>query len=106
MDSFSSDSDPQTDVIVNTISENMDLEQGAVSRAILEAAGDNLQVAVLTKAEGSSLLYGDVVITDGYNLECQKVFHAVCPFWDNGAGRAERVSCWTGPGPVLKICRV
>ncbi|XP_013872543.1 poly [ADP-ribose] polymerase 14 [Austrofundulus limnaeus] len=79
-----------TDVIVNTISKNMDLQQGAVSRAILEVGGDLLQVAVLNEVGGTSLSYGDVVFTDGYKLRCQKVFHAVCPFWDNGAGGAEK----------------
>uniref|UniRef100_A0A3Q3AEE2 Poly [ADP-ribose] polymerase n=1 Tax=Kryptolebias marmoratus TaxID=37003 RepID=A0A3Q3AEE2_KRYMA len=79
-----------TDVIVNTIAENMNLQQGAVSRAIEDAAGDGLQDAVLIEAGASMLSYGDVVITDGYNLHCRKVFHAVCPFWDNGGGQAEK----------------
>lgn len=69
----------------------MDLQQGAVSRAILEAAGDNLQVAILTEAGVTTLQYGDVIITDGCNLRCQKVFHAVCPYWDKGGGQAEKV---------------
>ncbi|XP_017288568.1 protein mono-ADP-ribosyltransferase PARP14-like [Kryptolebias marmoratus] len=82
--------DQRTDVIVNTIAENMNLQQGAVSRAIEDAAGDGLQDAVLIEAGASMLSYGDVVITDGYNLHCRKVFHAVCPFWDNGGGQAEK----------------
>ncbi|XP_037535922.1 protein mono-ADP-ribosyltransferase PARP14 [Nematolebias whitei] len=82
--------DQTTDVIVNTIAATMDLQHGAVSRALLEAAGDNLQVAILTEAGVSTLQYGDVVITDGCNLRCQKVFHAVCPYWDNGGGQAEK----------------
>ncbi|KAM4615976.1 protein mono-ADP-ribosyltransferase PARP14-like isoform 2-T2 [Polymixia lowei] len=78
--------DQFTDVIVNTVSENLNLSQGAVSKAILEAAGPGLQSAARMKA---MLPHGDVIVTDGFNLKCQKVFHAVCPFWDNGAGRAE-----------------
>ncbi|KAM9360379.1 protein mono-ADP-ribosyltransferase PARP14-like [Symphorus nematophorus] len=81
--------DQTTGVIVNTISEKMNLNQGAVSKAILQAAGSSLQSAVLTEARVAQLQYGDVVITDGFNLRCRKVFHAVCPFWDNGAGQAE-----------------
>lgn len=82
---------PQTDVIVNTISEDMNLNQGAVSKAILQAAGHGLQSAVRSEARARALPYGDVVITDGFNLKCQKVYHAVCPFWNNGAGQEVRV---------------
>lgn len=82
---------PQTDVVVNTISENMNLNQGAVSKAILEAAGSKLQSAVRSEATATTLRYGDVVVTDGFDLMCRKVFHCVCPFWDNGAGQAEEV---------------
>nr|XP_046242508.1 protein mono-ADP-ribosyltransferase PARP14-like isoform X2 [Scatophagus argus] len=81
--------DQTTAVIVNTISENMNLNQGAVSKAILQAAGPSLQAAVRSEAGVAMLNYGDVIITDGFNLKCQKVFHAVCPFWDNGQGQAE-----------------
>uniref|UniRef100_A0A4W6DZF5 Poly [ADP-ribose] polymerase n=1 Tax=Lates calcarifer TaxID=8187 RepID=A0A4W6DZF5_LATCA len=81
--------DQKTDIIINTISENMNLNQGAVSKAILEAAGPGLQSAVRSEAGVATLQYTDVVVTDGFNLSCQKVFHTVCPFWDNGAGQAE-----------------
>ncbi|XP_053181167.1 protein mono-ADP-ribosyltransferase PARP14-like [Scomber japonicus] len=81
--------DQMTDVVVNTISENMNLNQGAVSKAILEAAGSRLQSAVRSEAGATTLRYGDVVVTDGFDLTCRKVFHAVCPFWDNGTGQAE-----------------
>lgn len=80
--------DQATDVIINTISENMNLNQGAVSKAILQAAGSSLQSAVRSEAGAATLPYGDVVITDGFNLMCRKVFHAVCPLWDK-EGRAE-----------------
>lgn len=83
---------PQTDVIVNTISDTMNLNQGAVSKAILLAAGPSLQQAVNSEAGVAKLPSGKVVVTDGYNLMCRKVFHAVCPFWDDGAGQAEAVS--------------
>lgn len=79
-----------TDVIVNTVADNMNLNQGAVAKAISTAAGENLQMAILTEAGVSALQFGDVVITDGYNLRCQKVFHGACPFWDNGGGQAEK----------------
>ncbi|XP_031600671.2 protein mono-ADP-ribosyltransferase PARP14-like isoform X1 [Oreochromis aureus] len=81
--------DQTTDVIVNTISEDMKLNQGAVSKAILSAAGGSLQDAIYSEVRGNTLRHGEVVVTDGYNLTCHKVFHAVCPFWDNGGGQAE-----------------
>ncbi|XP_073321468.1 protein mono-ADP-ribosyltransferase PARP14-like isoform X2 [Pagrus major] len=81
--------DQTTDVIVNTISDTMNLSQGAVSKAILLAAGQSLQQAVISEAGVSRLPFGKVIVTDGYNLMCRKVFHTVCPFWDNGAGQAE-----------------
>ncbi|XP_034055195.1 protein mono-ADP-ribosyltransferase PARP14-like isoform X3 [Gymnodraco acuticeps] len=84
--------DQTTDVIINTISANMDLIQGAVSKAILQAAGPGLQRAVLTEGGATALPEGDVVITDGFNLNCRKVFHTVCPYWNNGAGHEELIT--------------
>ncbi|KAK2901584.1 protein mono-ADP-ribosyltransferase PARP14-like isoform X1 [Channa argus] len=79
-----------TDVIVNTIADDMNLNQGAVSKALLEKAGPRLQSAVRFEAKATMLQSGDVIITTGFGLSCQKVFHAVCPNWDNGAGQAEK----------------
>ena len=82
----------QTDIIVNTISENVDLGTGAVSNAILQAAGPQLQSAARFEAGSGRLTYGKVLVTDGFNLRCRRVFHAVCPPWDHGAGQAEEVN--------------
>ncbi|CAL9707735.1 unnamed protein product [Knipowitschia caucasica] len=82
--------DQTTDVIVNTIAENMDLQQGAVSKALLQAAGSGLQAAVLSStSQADTLTVGEVVDTDAFNLRCKKVFHTVCPPWDKGAGLAQ-----------------
>lgn len=70
----------------------MNLKQGAVSSAILQAAGPGLQVAVSSAAGVTVLRSGVVIVTDGFDLKCQKVFHVVCPVWDDGAGQAEDVS--------------
>lgn len=69
----------------------MDLKLGAVSKALLEAAGQGLQNAVHSEATATMLTYGEVIITDGFRLKCQKVFHVVCPYWDDGDGQAEEV---------------
>uniref|UniRef100_A0A3B3INF9 Poly [ADP-ribose] polymerase n=1 Tax=Oryzias latipes TaxID=8090 RepID=A0A3B3INF9_ORYLA len=75
--------DQTTDVIINSVARDLDLTQGVVSKAILEAAGPELQRAVLSE---SGLSSGRVVVTDGFNLRCQKVFHVACPAWDGGRG--------------------
>ncbi|KAL6472150.1 hypothetical protein MHYP_G00183380, partial [Metynnis hypsauchen] len=81
--------DALSGVIVNTISEDVDLSKGAVSKALLQAAGPQLQAEArsnLAAIGSSNLRYGDMVVTSGYNLNCQRVFHTVCPFWHGGAG--------------------
>lgn len=69
----------------------MSLNQGAISTAILQAAGQGLQSAVRTEAGVATLRYGDVIITKGFKLKCQRVFHAACPPWDRGNGQAQEV---------------
>lgn len=86
-----SDLSPQTCIIVNTISETMNLNQGAISKAILEAAGPGLKSAVRTEAGVAILRYGDVIITKGFKLKCRRVFHAACPMWDDGTGQVQEV---------------
>ncbi|XP_060765229.1 protein mono-ADP-ribosyltransferase PARP14-like isoform X2 [Neoarius graeffei] len=83
--------DARSDVIVNTISEDLDLSKGAVSRALLNTAGPQLQAEIrstMREVGTSRLNPGDLVPTNGYNLHCQKVFQTVCPFW-NGGTRSE-----------------
>ncbi|XP_051767270.1 protein mono-ADP-ribosyltransferase PARP14 isoform X3 [Ctenopharyngodon idella] len=81
--------DARADVIVNTISEDLDLSKGAVSKALLQTAGHQLQSEITTAARSNNLNYGEMVITDGYKLKCRKVFHVVSPFWKQGS--ADRV---------------
>ncbi|ROL54451.1 Poly [ADP-ribose] polymerase 14 [Anabarilius grahami] len=77
--------DACADVIVNTISEDLDLSKGAVSKALLQTAGRQLQSEITRTAHSNNLNYGEMVITDGYNLKCRKVFHVVSPFWKPGS---------------------
>ncbi|XP_036404127.1 protein mono-ADP-ribosyltransferase PARP14-like [Megalops cyprinoides] len=79
-----------TEVIVNTISNNLDLSMGAVSKAILSAAGQELQAAIKKACSTAQADYGDLLITEGCDLKCKRVFHVVCPGWDKGAGKAEQ----------------
>lgn len=59
--------------------------------AILREAGPKLQEAILREARVAQLDPGSLVVTDGFNLTCQKVFHTVCPPW-SASGQAKKVS--------------
>ncbi|XP_073672142.1 protein mono-ADP-ribosyltransferase PARP14-like [Paramisgurnus dabryanus] len=91
--------DAKTDVIVNTISEDLDLSKGAISKAILQAAGHQLQKEITTTVPAGRLNYGKMVITDGFNLKCKRVFHVVCPFWQGGRASEDRVL-----GQIIRDC--
>ncbi|KAI9535155.1 hypothetical protein NQZ68_007246 [Dissostichus eleginoides] len=65
--------DQQTDVIVNTTSEDRDLKIGEISKALLQKAGYEMQ-----KEISKVSLTGRLLITNSYNLKCKKVFHTVC----------------------------
>ncbi|XP_060945027.1 uncharacterized protein LOC133022028 [Limanda limanda] len=81
--------DATTEVIVNTVSEDLELNKGAVSNAILLAAGPELQQLInAQKARGS---FGEVIVTDGCRLKSKKVFHAIAPYWEKGQGGTERI---------------
>ncbi|GAA6082690.1 protein mono-ADP-ribosyltransferase PARP14 isoform X2 [Tachysurus ichikawai] len=79
--------DARSDIIVNTISEDLDLSKGAVSKALLDAAGSQLQSEINSHIKSFGRFrknYGDLVDTKSYNLNCQRVFHTICPFWRGG----------------------
>ncbi|XP_064806772.1 protein mono-ADP-ribosyltransferase PARP9 isoform X2 [Oncorhynchus masou masou] len=65
----------KTGVIVNTISSNLDLSSGAISKAILGEAGKGIQVEISNYYNK----YSDVIETAGHNLSCSYVYHTICP---------------------------
>uniref|UniRef100_UPI003AB08C90 poly(ADP-ribose) polymerase family member 14-related sequence 1 n=1 Tax=Centroberyx gerrardi TaxID=166262 RepID=UPI003AB08C90 len=81
--------DAATEVIVNTVAEDLVLTRGAVSNAIFGVAGPKLQELVKEKQTNGNL--GDVIVTDACKLKSKKVFHAVAPHWDNGQGTAQKI---------------
>ncbi|XP_036396640.1 poly(ADP-ribose) polymerase family member 14-related sequence 1 [Megalops cyprinoides] len=91
--------DASTDVIVNTMSKDLALHSGAVSKAILNAAGPELQNQVNTEAAGSNPGEGSVIVTKGCNLKSKLVFHAIAPHWDKGKGKAEKLL-----GGIIEKC--
>ncbi|XP_039613228.1 protein mono-ADP-ribosyltransferase PARP14-like [Polypterus senegalus] len=76
--------DASTDVIVNTIPSDLNLNSGAVSKAILAVAGSELQTLINGEAQNSTVAAGSVLRTQGCNLKCSFVLHAVAPHWSSG----------------------
>ena len=70
-----------SDIIVNTTTEDMTLNRNAVSKSILEKAGDELQKTCKQYVEnGMRLDHGQILITPAYGkLRCQKILHAHLP---------------------------
>lgn len=77
---------------MNTVTEDLALNRGAVSNAILGVAGPKLQQ--LVNAKNASGNVGEIIVTDGCSLRSKQVFHAVAPHWDKGKGTAEKVKCF------------
>lgn len=68
---------------MNTVSSDLDLNRGAVSQAILRAAGPKLQQ--LVDAQDATGNVGEIIVTDGCQLKSKKVFHAVAPHYKDQA---------------------
>ncbi|XP_059822321.1 protein mono-ADP-ribosyltransferase PARP14-like [Hypanus sabinus] len=68
-------------VIVNVIGMDLDLSSGTVSRAILEKAGPSLQQLLWEEGQRKQPFLGMVYETQGCNLDCSEVYHAVVPHW-------------------------
>uniref|UniRef100_A0A8C4X767 Macro domain-containing protein n=1 Tax=Erpetoichthys calabaricus TaxID=27687 RepID=A0A8C4X767_ERPCA len=67
----------QVDVIVNTISSDLDLTQGEISKAILREAGKQLQKDILLNRRISK----DILRTAAFNMNCKEVYHVICSPW-------------------------
>ncbi|XP_032190897.1 protein mono-ADP-ribosyltransferase PARP15 isoform X3 [Mustela erminea] len=81
----------QAHVIVNTVSQTLQLGNGPLSRAILQKAGPKLQQELYAVKQGAVEKIGSIFITSGCNLNCQAVFHVVAPTWDNAAGHSQQI---------------
>ena len=76
-------------MVVSVVGTELDLGNGAVSKAILSAAGPKLQYLVNEQSKTGDI--GDVIVTDGCKLKSNWVFHAVVPAWDK-QGKAVKVT--------------
>ncbi|XP_036364520.1 protein mono-ADP-ribosyltransferase PARP14-like [Octopus sinensis] len=72
------------DVIVNNTNKNLQLNDGSLSKSILNAAGPQIQDECNQKyPQGIST--SEIAITKGYNLNCENVFHLALPPWDENS---------------------
>ncbi|XP_018417196.1 PREDICTED: poly [ADP-ribose] polymerase 14-like [Nanorana parkeri] len=83
--------DAMTNVVVNSVGKELDLGSGAVSKALFRKAGNNLQDLLNTERKGKEVVDGSIIITDGCNLSCDIVVHAVVPEWDGANGSSEKI---------------
>ncbi|XP_062908511.1 protein mono-ADP-ribosyltransferase PARP14-like isoform X2 [Mobula hypostoma] len=74
--------DMKAGVIVNVIGMDLDLTSGAVSKAILEKAGPSLKRLLWEEQKRKQPFMGMVYETQGCNLDCNEVYHAVVPSWE------------------------
>ncbi|XP_002942644.2 protein mono-ADP-ribosyltransferase PARP14 [Xenopus tropicalis] len=83
--------DATTDVIVNSVGKDLDLNTGAVSKALNAKAGTKLQQQLREMSRGTQVEEGSVFVTNGFGLNCKKVIHVVTPGWDQGKRSAEKI---------------
>lgn len=84
----------KTHVVVNSISSDLELDRGPLSKAFLEKAGQKLQEELKTAGQGLVVDVGTVLRTSGCNLHSQHVLHVVAPNWGNDKPSSQKV----GPG--------
>ncbi|XP_031575047.1 protein mono-ADP-ribosyltransferase PARP14-like [Actinia tenebrosa] len=81
-------SQENSDVLVNTAGEQLNLQNNNCAKAFSNAAGPELQRSCNAIAP---VHVGDIGVTPPGNLNCKHVFHAVCGEWKNGSG--QKVLC-------------
>lgn len=81
----------QTDIVVNSTSQKLQLQDGMGSKALLQAAGSNIQQAVSSDYPNGVQL-GEIAITGGHNLYCALVYHCYLGKWsESEKNAAEKV---------------
>lgn len=78
---------------VNTASDDLNLNNGAVAKSLLKAGGHSLQDECTTYVtQNGNLSPGDIVATGPGKLHCKKVVHTVGMSY-NGS-QSEKVTVW------------
>ena len=80
----------QVDIIVNTISKDLILNQGAVSASIAAVGGKSIQQECRSKYP-SGIDYGEIAVTGGGKLYCKLVCHAALPNCDQDKEKSKKV---------------
>lgn len=80
-----------THVVVNSISSDLELDRGPLSKAFLEKAGQKLQEELKTAGQGVVVDVGTVLRTSGCNLHSQHVLHVVAPNWRNDKPSSQKI---------------
>ncbi|XP_075008918.1 protein mono-ADP-ribosyltransferase PARP14 isoform X6 [Calonectris borealis] len=73
--------DATTDIVVISVSKDLRLDQGPLAKALLSKAGPMLQMDLKEEGLRRTPQEGSVLKTEGYNLGCSVVLHAVVPAW-------------------------
>uniref|UniRef100_A0A8B8E811 Poly [ADP-ribose] polymerase n=1 Tax=Crassostrea virginica TaxID=6565 RepID=A0A8B8E811_CRAVI len=97
----------RTDVIVNSITDNLNLSYGAASKAILKAAGDSIQKEC--SRGGISLSNDGYVVTSGGKMYCKHIIHVktqkTADGWENvvtkALAHADKIGCQSIAFPAL-----
>ncbi|XP_006137712.2 protein mono-ADP-ribosyltransferase PARP14 [Pelodiscus sinensis] len=83
--------DATTDIIVNSVAQDLQLDKGPLSRALLSKAGPKLQAQLSEEGLQKVASEGSVFKTDGCNLGCRFVLHAIVPGWKNGQESGQKL---------------
>ncbi|CAM4533985.1 unnamed protein product [Lepidochelys kempii] len=83
--------DATTDVIVNSVARDLQLDKGPLSKALLSKAGPMLQEQLCEEGLAKVASEGSVFKTEGCNLGCRFVLHAIVPGWKNGQESVQKL---------------
>ncbi|NWQ70996.1 PAR14 polymerase, partial [Neopipo cinnamomea] len=72
--------DATTSIVVISVGKDLQLDKGPLAKALLSKAGPTLQTELKKEGLGRAE-EGAVLKTNGYNLDCSVVLHAVVPAW-------------------------
>ncbi|NXM34300.1 PAR14 polymerase, partial [Oxyruncus cristatus] len=72
--------DATTSIVVISVGKDLQLDKGPLARALLSKAGPMLQTDLKKEGLGRAE-EGAVLKTNGYNLDCSVVLHAIVPAW-------------------------
>ncbi|NXN17590.1 PAR14 polymerase, partial [Indicator maculatus] len=73
--------DAKTDIVVNSVAQDLQLGKGPLAKALLRKAGPMLQTGLKEEGLRKTPVEGSVLKTKGYDLDCSVVLHAVVPMW-------------------------